>query len=205
MKHLILVLAFLFLLFTIEYCSKSTENAKLPQVNFNQLSESDQVSALKADPDWQIIASNNSTMLEKFVKKSVDIGKFDFTDEVAFLKVVGMDKSTYLSMVIKNKDAANRLIIKYGFSKSSCPTCSAVGTNSAVASLKTFVVRFQKDPTEFQRFRRNSLGMGISDDRFRLCCPVQFYQCLVLCSATIEAFPIYLICAGVCYGASCCS
>lgn len=199
-------------LFIIPSCKKADEKSQKTTPVVSQMTDIERINSIKNDPDWKVIAGNNAAILEKFITKKVDLNKFDFNNQEEFLKIAGMDKSTYLNIVKENKSAANRLILKFKFSTSSNPKCVSCSENinSTIYTLRGNISKFQQNPFEFQRFKQNSLGIannvvgGVTPDVAKPCCPVQFYECVVVCAATIEFFPVYLICAAGCYGGFCC-
>ena len=209
-SHVLTIILFFTSFLITPSCQKADEHSKQPNSSVSQLTDDELVNSIKNDPDWKIIATNNSIVIEKFIAKNIDMSHFDFTNEEAFLKVVDMDKITYLNEVIKNKNAANRLVIKYNFSTksniSNCPSCNSTSVSS-IKRTSDMISAFQSNPELLKRFRERSLGLiagGTSTNVAKPCCPVAFYGCITVCAATIAAFPVYLICCGGCYLGTCC-
>ena len=211
MKSYLFPAAILFFatLFITTSCQKTDDNSKHTTSVVKQMTETELINSIKSDPDWKLISTNASSVIEKFIIKKIDLNKFDFTNEEAFLKVIDMNRTTYLSLVAKNKEAAKRLVSKYNISSKSCESCSTA--NNSPNRAHDILLRFQSNPNDFQRFRTNALGIGTTVNGITpntvpvSCCGGSFYLCVGVCAATIEAFPVYLICCGGCYGELCCS
>jgi hypothetical protein len=170
-----------------------------------QVSESDRVEIIRADPDWQILATSQDLIIKTFVSSGIDIEKFDFSNETLFLKTINMTKEEYLNKVGLAKESAKRLIAKYGFKGTSCSLCS-LSANDQIRSIKSQLIFLRNSPDEYSRFRQEALGVqrGIASTVSSACCGFWFYACCTLCAASIEAFPVYLMCCAYCFHSECC-
>ena len=149
--------------------------------------------------------------MDRLVKAKVDIGKIDFKNESAFLKILALEKSEYLERSLKVKSAANRLILKYGItSEPGSPKCISCKSNfnEVILKLKEVVNLFKGNHTAFENFQSailaNFEGSNVAASKENLCCGFFFYACVTFCAASIEVFPVYLMCCALCFDTYCC-
>ena len=132
MKKIILsVLTFTIVIaVVIVSCKKGQVNQEPQTVNLSAKSESQKISIVSNDKDWKLIAQKNLETINKLVASNIDINKFDYRDEDAFLKILGKSKSEYLNDAQEVKSAATRLIAKYNIAQQPNTECLSCKTSS---------------------------------------------------------------------------
>ncbi len=167
-------------------------------------------SVIKSDPDWQTIANIEGNFIDKFVSAKINLKNFDLNNQALVLSTVGMSKAEYLRNVDLVRAAGTSLVKKYAFSSANCSTCK-LDINAKNDLFRSVIEQFQTNPDIYTRFRIESLGLsslsgqGTNYAQTCCCCGFWFYACCGLCSASIEAFPLYLACCGYCYHSECCT
>ncbi len=156
---------------------------------------------LKNDPDWIIITSINTEIMNKCINSSIDPSTVDFSNQTAFLSMLGMTQKEYDSKHQQVKEAAQRLITKYGISVTNeCIPCNK--TNEEISNkLKGIISYYRANPGANYDVLVQSIsspGGGVP------CCPPTFYVCCLGCATTIEFFPAYLFCCYLCGCGFCC-
>jgi hypothetical protein len=187
----------------------------------NSISSANFINTITRDENWKIIAANNAMVMSKILAKKIDVNKFDFKNEEAFLELIDMDRKTYLQHVSQNKVASRKLLQKMkemGINTSSdCITCTK-SNEDLISDFKKTIIKFQEMPAKFKNFNRKSLKINstfqtsvvsasdITDGETseQLCCPFAFYACCAVCAGTIEIFPVYLACCYLCGVEYCC-
>ena len=150
------------------------------------------------DPDYQKMISLQLNVINSFIKKDVDIKNFDFKNNDEFLKIIDMSEEEYLSDVKLNKELASKLNQKYKLA-GECELCQ-LSLDEQIDRTKTSLISFQNDPKLYLSFQ-NQLNPDVLGKAKH--CSVWFYAEVTLCAATIEAFPVYLLCCAVAYHAEC--
>lgn len=189
-------------------CNKNQE-VTTPQTNsLSSKSESQKINIVNADADWKFIASKNLETISKLVNSKIDVNKFDFTSEEGFLKAIGVDKTQYLNDTKAVKAAANRLIAKYNLSSSATGECISCKTNNdeSIAKIKRTITLLRENKASFTKFQAllSSPNLNLVDPGDGGCCGWRFYACVTFCAASIEIFPVYLMCCAICYDTYCC-
>lgn len=209
MKKLILILAGILVViaFTIISCSKSKENSPLKSIDLTPKTDNAKVLLLSSDADWKLIASKNIETISKLVNSNIDVNTFNFDYEVEFLKVIGISKGRYLQDVAQIKAAAKRLTLKYNLSSQTfsgeCVSCKSNKTEE-LAKLKRTIHLFRENKLSFAKFQNLLISPSLVDPGGNACCPWRFYACVTFCAASIEVFPVYLMCCAICYDTYCC-
>ncbi|MBI2282358.1 MAG: hypothetical protein HYU71_01460 [Bacteroidetes bacterium] len=174
------------------------------------------------DRDWQFIASTNTAVMLKFIDKKIDVTNLDLSNESILLSAIDMDKTTYLKLSEEVKAAAIRFQSKLttlGLTPNAsfnCITCKKSETEQ-ILEYKIMVRNFQQNPERFKKFQEKSLRLRsqtlqkktnlidpAQDPSGSLCCPLDFYICCGVCSATIPGFLTYLACCYLCGRSFCC-
>ena len=150
------------------------------------------------DPDYQKMISLQLNIVNSFINKNIDIKNFDFNNNDDFLKVIDMSKEEYLSNVKLNKDLATKLNDKYKLA-GQCDLCK-LSLEEQIVQTKNSLISLQDNPDLYLSFQ-NQLNQEFKGERLH--CGVWFYAEVALCAATIEAFPVYLLCCAVAYHAEC--
>lgn len=163
----------------------------------------DTLDKFRNDPDWQIMARVQYQVINAFVtNKSVDLENFDFTDEGAFLKVLGFSRDQYMEQVRVNKEAAQRFATKFNI-KGTCKTCT-LNPFQQISAFRRTLQSFRVNPAKYSSFS-SSLFLGGGGPSLILCCGFWYYACCATCAISIEVFPVYLACCALCYASECCS
>lgn len=152
---------------------------------------------LLKDPDYQKMIGIQIDIVKSFIEKKVDFEKFDFNNNEEFLKIIDMSKDEYLSNVKLNKELATKLIQKYKLEGKS--DLCGLNLDDQISQAKNSLISFQNDPESYLSFQ-NQLNSNYAS---KLKCGFWFYAEVALCAATIEAFPVYLLCCAVAYHAEC--
>ena len=189
-------------------CNKAKDVSSPKSVDRISKTETEKINIANADNDWKLIASKNIEIVDKFVNSNIDVNSFNFDSEAEFLKVIGKTKAQYLYEVNNVKAAANRMAAKYNIKNegNSCTTCN-VDKNEELAKLKRTLNLFKNNKVAFTKFKtllidpNYAIGGGGEDVS---CCGWRFYACVTFCAASIEIFPVYLMCCAICYDTYCC-
>jgi hypothetical protein len=213
MKKIILSILTIAVILTVIFasCKKGQVNQEPQTINLSAKSESEKISIISNDNDWKLLAKKNLETINKLVTSNIDINKFDFSDEDAFLKILGKSKIEYLNDAKEVKSAASRLITKYYIAQrptiTECMSCKT-SDDEVILKIKRTVTHFRENQQSFNNFEEllvtPSLVAPPDDGGGSACCPWRFYACITLCAATIEAFPAYLLCCGFCFDTYCC-
>lgn len=163
----------------------------------------DSIDIFRNDSDWLTIAHLQYNVINSFVSSKIDLGSFDFTDQSAFLTVIGMDSAEYAAESLASKEAAERLIERYSIT-GSCTTCS-LSLGSLLDTLRSSLTVFRNNSDLYSTFKNESLNIGDRVATTYSCCGFWFYLCCTVCAATIEAFPVYLACCALCFHSECCN
>ncbi|MEA3424679.1 MAG: hypothetical protein U9R46_00395 [Bacteroidota bacterium] len=174
------------------------------------------------DPDWQIIASANTMVMQKFLDKKINVDNLDLSDEKTLLSIIDIDKITYRKLSEQVKAAGIRFqekLIALGLTPNSnynCISCTK-SENEQISEYKIMVKNFQQNPERFKNFQQKSLRLKSpafqiktnlvdpsQDPSNSLCCSLDFYICCGVCSATIPGFLTYLACCYLCGRSFCC-
>ena len=151
------------------------------------------------DSNFKSMIGLNIKVLDAFIKQKIDVKSFDFNDKDAFLKVLNMSETEYMSIVKLNKDYAQKLIANYDL-KGVCNSC-LLNSDEQISEIKSTLLYFQNNPEVYSDFL-NQMNTGTYTGK-RVACSGWYYAEVALCAATIEAFPVYLLCCAVAYHAEC--
>ncbi len=132
-----------------------------------------------------------------------------------------MTKEEYTIQVNLTREAAKRLVKKYNFGGLACNSCKSTN-DEQIKGLRSILILFKENEKLYSKFRSQSLGVD-SEKNIKLtslpastgiviqkrdpqfaCCGFWFYACCTLCAASIEAFPVYLMCCSYCFHSECC-
>lgn len=172
-------------------------------VSAQEESDSIKVVDVYNDSDWHTIVNLNIEVMDKLVFSQTDINSVDLNDEEAFLELTGWNRQEYLDKVGLSKQAAQSLIANHNI-QGECGTC-ATETPIIFTNIKEIITNFRKDTSLYTNYKKAviSLGGGLGSDG-GWCCGWAFYTCTALCAATIEVFPVYLLCTSLCFKEYCC-
>lgn len=192
------ILIFFYLIFLSINCNYAKANsinlARNPTIG-NEVIES--------DPDWILIASTNEWMMEKIINAGVDPMTVNFSNKQAFLSIVNLTEEEYTAKHNEVRAAALRLIDRYQWtSTANCTTCNLT-EEELISLVKKNVDYYRNNPTVVYKITSRSVGSGGGSSQ--PCYNASFYMCVVLCAATIEAFPVYLFCCYMCGCWHCCN
>ena len=167
----------------------------------------DTLDAFKNDPDWQLMANIQFRFINAFVgNKKINIAAFDFNNESSLLNTLGMTKEEYLLQVKLNKEAAQRLVTKFNLA-GVCSNCT-LSAGDQLDALRMALITFRSNDNLYRDFVNHSLsistGQNLPSGDNCCCCGLGFYACCAVCSLSIEVFPLYLACCGLCYNSQCC-
>jgi hypothetical protein len=204
------VLIIVFSTITFTSCDNNQIDNRAETPNLSRKTELEKVDIIVNDKDWQLIARINLETINKLINADIDVDKFDFSNEAAFLGILGKTKTEYLADYRKINDASKRLIAKYNIKNevgNSCISCKTTNEET-ISKIKRTVTLLKKNKQNLAKFRQllgspnlNIIAQDGGDDR---CCPWRFYACVTLCASTIEAFPAYLLCCAFCFDTYCC-
>ena len=214
MKKVLLILLTLAVVITGTFvsCKKNQEDKKIEVIDLSAKNESQKIRIVSNDNDWKLIASKNLETINKLVNSNIDVNKLDFSNEDAFLKVLGKTRNQYINESREIKAAANRLVKKYNITPQPNIECISCKTNSeeTILKIKRTVKLLKENKELYSRFEELMETQRLYDDELDdtggggACCPWRFYACVTLCAATIEFFPAYLLCSAFCYDTYCC-
>lgn len=188
------------------YHNDSTTGACVPNA------APDSITIIKNDPDFITISNALYTYYNIFVTKKINMSTYNLQDSALFLKTTGATQSQLNTLVANIKVAGQRLVARYHFNSSQCATCGKTFAQQDSA-FNSMITLFQNNPTIYNDFVTNSLGIGSGGTQAagiqpmraqQVCCGFWFYACCGLAAATIEAFPIYLAACAYCYHSECC-
>lgn len=181
----------------------------------------DLLNKISDDSDWQFIASTNTTVMQKFIDKKIDVTNLDLSNEKTLLAAIDMNKAEYIKLSDKVKASGIRFQSKLaalGLTSNSSYNCISCTKSESeqIAEYKIMVKNFQQNPERFKKFQENSLRLkslpsltiqkktNVVDNPSTLCCSLDFYICCGVCSATIPGFLTYLACCYLCGRTFCC-
>jgi hypothetical protein len=113
---------------------------------------------------------------------------------------MNLSEAEYDTKHFNARAAALRLIEKYNLSKGNdCPIC-AESNEQVIERAKEIIDYYRNTPSA--NYSLSNIGSGGGGSV--TCCPMSFYICCSFCAATIEAFPVYLLCCYLCACSYCC-
>ena len=163
----------------------------------------DSLDKYRNDPDFQIMARIQYQVTNSFVaNKTVNLDNFDFTNETAFLQVIGMSKEQYLDQVKQNREAAQRFITKFNIT-GTCQPCTQSYTEQ-INAFRSVLQSFRANPLRYSNFTGSLQPGSGGTNLYGPCCGFWFYICVATCALSIEVFPVYLACCTLCFNTQCC-
>ena len=181
-------------------------------LDYSTKTDNERINLIRNDDDWRFIASKNLETITKLAKSNIDVNKFDFTNEEAVLKLLGKTKNEYLREMQQIKVSAERLIGKFNFlqsQNSECISCKFTVDDALLTTKKT-ISRLQENDDSFTQLQTlletTDYVDPIDEDGGgeNACCGLKFYACCTFCAASIEVFPVYLMCCALCFDNYCC-
>jgi hypothetical protein len=150
---------------------------------------------IRNDPDWQVICGNNVDFFNRVLKQPYSLSALWSAGQPNFLGQLSYSFEDYTRKHAETKEAAMRLLKKY-------PDLNAVGCAPCKSS--EYVVMSQLDSFIEHLRATNTLDAGMffraieDEGETGPKCGWQFVACVIICAATIEAFPAYLACCAIC-------
>ncbi|HEY0677413.1 MAG TPA: hypothetical protein VGD17_03965 [Chitinophagaceae bacterium] len=150
---------------------------------------------IRNDPDWKIILNNNVDFLNRLLKQEKTLAEIWSDGRGNIPEQLGYAEGEYLQKHAEVRAAASRLLIKYPELNSvSCQNCKLTGAEM-IGRTDNFINYLKRG----NNFDSGEFFQVIEDDEEGSPqCSWKFYACITICAATIEFFPAYLACCGLC-------
>lgn len=164
--------------------------------NFVAFGQNERVARqIQYDPDWQVIYNNNVDFFNRALRQEYSLTTLWSTGQANYLAHLNYGFEDYLRRREESKEAAMRLLKKYpDLNGVGCTSCRS-GEYQALGQLDNFIEHLRAtntlDAGMFFRAIDEDVDSGPK-------CTLQFYACVLVCLVTIEAFPAYLACCGLC-------
>ncbi|MBX2920268.1 MAG: hypothetical protein KF825_00180 [Ferruginibacter sp.] len=155
---------------------------------------------IRSDKDWIFIIENSRIFTEKLIANGVDMKNTELLKSSDLYLKLGYSKENFDALNKQIKTAAKRLIEKYNLQQySSCKDC-ATHFEEKVKKLENATTYFKENAGSLNNFYSSLVTNSTfsEPEENGPGCGLAFYACAAVCAASIEIFPVYIACCGVC-------
>jgi len=212
---------------TLSSTRNSSASVSKSQVYSLKNNDAQTLNLLQKEDDFKTIVIFNKKFLNKIINSKINISNTALMLSENLLDSIGWDRHDFKVERLLVKQAAQRLIVKYGIQSSDCSVCTPNNTLSAkLANTQKTLYGFRRYPGEitylnrlFDRWNGNKASftvLGTNTSNLRVmddsggesgggtqCAYGGYISCLIICGATIEFGPVAGLCAVGCYCGFC--
>lgn len=186
--------------FFIPSCKEKTE---FVSSDIDRSSSASIENNIASDPVW-LEMTDISQKYSDLIVALPNIDEALTTDVQAFCNAIHISIGEYQADAIKMKALSANLIEKYQMNLGhvTCHFCNETAEQKLTRAKNNFKY-LQDNPNQYTAFYesvryKESEGGGNGTGTQGPECGASFYLCCAVCAATIEIFPVYLACCGVC-------